>query len=208
MPFVSNKAVAHGAVLSHVDRDNHLVASRVARVTYGVVCSLPVKANDEEHVRRKRLWETDPAGYFYVPDYFDSKLSKVGLLWTNPWMVTQIRSYWQGAKVREDMEFRDSFSLTESNRADFGEQIVPFVCYRGNLSKPEWVDQDACESLTFLDLRHPSDTDNCSIFLYVLSYPRRPKRACQGSSSEEEGVRPGLLPTGLRCGRIFWTHRT
>ena len=62
----------------HVDRDNHKIAVRVARATYGVICAMSVKANDKEHVRRKRLWEIDPAGYCYVPDYFEAKLYKVG----------------------------------------------------------------------------------------------------------------------------------
>ena len=43
------------------------------------------------------------------------------------------------------MEFRESFSLTESNPADFGIQTVRVMCYRGDLSKPEWVDQDPCK---------------------------------------------------------------
>ncbi|KAG9313675.1 hypothetical protein JVU11DRAFT_6020 [Chiua virens] len=122
-----SKVVPNGAVLSHVDRDNHRVASRVARATYGVVCALPVKENDEQHIDRKALWEKDPAGKYYVPGYFDSKLRK-------------------GAQVREEMEFRESFSLTENNPKDFGMQTVRFVCYRGNLSDPKWVDQDRCES--------------------------------------------------------------
>lgn len=67
-------------MLSHVDRDNHLVASRAARATYGVVCALPVKESDEEHLRRKNQWEVDPTGDRYVPGYFESKLHKVGLL--------------------------------------------------------------------------------------------------------------------------------
>lgn len=73
----SNKAVANGAVLSHVNRDNHIVASRVARATYGVVCALPVKQNDKEHIRRKHQWERDPTGECYVPGYFEAKLCRV-----------------------------------------------------------------------------------------------------------------------------------
>ena len=64
-------------MLSHVDRDNHLVASRVARATYGVVYALPVKETDEEHLRRKQQWERDPTGDCYVPGYFESKLHRV-----------------------------------------------------------------------------------------------------------------------------------
>ena len=78
--FISNKAVPNGAVLSHVDRHNHKVSSRIARATYGLVCALPVKVNDAEHIRRKHQWETDPAGDSYVPDHFEAKLYKVSLL--------------------------------------------------------------------------------------------------------------------------------
>ncbi|KAF8545913.1 hypothetical protein OG21DRAFT_1502123 [Imleria badia] len=118
-----NKAVANGAVLSLLDYDNHLVASRVARATYGVVCALPVEANNEEHIRRKQKWERDPTGDCYVPGCFESLVRK-------------------GEHVREEMEISVSFSLTERNSADFGMQIVRLVCYRGNLSDPKWVDQD------------------------------------------------------------------
>ena len=77
--YPSNKPVAnYGAVLSHINRDDHLVPSRVARATYGIVCALPVKENDTEHIRRKGTWEIDPSGDRYVPGYFETKLRKVG----------------------------------------------------------------------------------------------------------------------------------
>ena len=75
--FISHKAVAYGAVLSHVDRDNHLVSARVTRTTFGVVCTVPVNEKDGEHIRRKNTWEIDPAGGHYVPGYFESKIRKV-----------------------------------------------------------------------------------------------------------------------------------
>ena len=80
MPFSSNKAVAHGAALSHIDRDNHKVATRVARVTYGLVCMLPVDENDEAHIRRKRRWKRDLDGVWCIPGSFEAKLCKVGRL--------------------------------------------------------------------------------------------------------------------------------
>jgi len=94
------------------------------------------------------------------------------------------------------MEFRESFSLTESDPADFGMQTVRFVCYRGSLSKPEWVDQDECKFLGFLP-RVFVLTHNCSVFLSILCYPRRPKRGHKRSGSDEGRFRPGLLPTRL-----------
>ena len=60
----------------------------------------------------------------------------------------------KGAKVHEEMEFRESFSLTEKDLSAFGEQTVNLVCYRGNISKPEWVDRDACKSLMFFATRY------------------------------------------------------
>ncbi|KAN0094954.1 hypothetical protein V8E55_003241 [Tylopilus felleus] len=129
-----NKAVANGAVLSHVDRDNHMVASRVARATYGVICAVPAEGNNEEHTRRKGEWEIDPTGDCYVPNFFEAKLHR-------------------GLQVREEMEFRESFSLTESNPASFGEQVVRLMCYRGVLSKPEWTDQDPSSFYPFCSIR-------------------------------------------------------
>ena len=67
-------------MLSHVDRDNHPVASRVARATYGVILALPVDEEDEEHIRRKDQWEIDPTCDRYVPGCFEAKLCKVDLL--------------------------------------------------------------------------------------------------------------------------------
>ena len=67
-------------MLCHVDRDNHLVASRVARATYGMVHAVPVKANDEEHLDREHRWERDVIDDYYVPGCFTVKLLKVGRL--------------------------------------------------------------------------------------------------------------------------------
>ena len=67
-------------MLSRIDRDNRLVTSRVARVTYGVVCALPVDEDEEEHQRRKDQWEIDPTGDRYLPGCFEPIIRKVGLL--------------------------------------------------------------------------------------------------------------------------------
>ena len=51
-----------------------------SHVQYGVICALPVDATDEDHNRRKHLWERDPTGDCYVPGYFESKLRMASLL--------------------------------------------------------------------------------------------------------------------------------
>ena len=62
------------------DHDNRLVTSRVAHVTYGVVCALPVDEDEEGHNRRKDQWEIDPTGDRYLPGCFEPIIRKVGFL--------------------------------------------------------------------------------------------------------------------------------
>ena len=51
-----------------------------SHVQYGVICALSVDATDEDHIRRKHLWERDPTGDCYVPGYFESKLRVASFL--------------------------------------------------------------------------------------------------------------------------------
>lgn len=67
-------------MLSYIDRDDYLVASRTARFTFGVVRSAPVEKNNDEHMRRKHLWERNPTGDYYVPGYFETIVRRVGRL--------------------------------------------------------------------------------------------------------------------------------
>ena len=47
------------------------------------------------------------------------------------------------------MEFRESFTLTESDPAQFGIQKVRLQRYRGSQPAPEWADQDECKLSSF-----------------------------------------------------------
>ena len=144
-PSASNKAVAHGAVLSHVDRSNHRVTTRVARVTYGVISKANANEKDKEHIRRKHLWTKSLNGVWYVPGYFKAKLRKVGpYLSAQRKILTKSWFSFKGTKVPEQMEFRDPFAERISNVSDLGMVRVRYACYRGKLSKPEWLDNDAC----------------------------------------------------------------
>ncbi|KAF8557815.1 hypothetical protein OG21DRAFT_1494559 [Imleria badia] len=113
-------------------------------VQYGVICALPVDANDEEHISRKDQWELDPTGDCYVPGFFESKLR-------------------MGTHAREEMEFREPFSLIGSDPADFGAQTVRILSYRGSLSDPKWVDEDECKS-PFFSSRHRSEREHSACF--------------------------------------------
>ena len=143
--------IVNGALSSYIQRDDHLVASRVARVTYGVVYSVPVEENNQEHVRRKHLWERDPTGNQHVPGYFKAILRKVGSLRQ---LARDVLTYdsprGKGAEIRGQMEYRKSYSLTKRNATDFGVHTLRLWRYRGSLPDPEWVDQDECKNLSFL----------------------------------------------------------
>ena len=70
----SNKAVAVGAVSFYVD---HFVTGRISKFTYGTHHSILYQPSDPEHVRREHKSFFDPAGDKYLPDRFESMLSRV-----------------------------------------------------------------------------------------------------------------------------------
>ena len=101
--------------------------------------------NDEEHIRREDRWIKDLNGIWYVPDYFRAKLCKVSpFLSAQRKILTKSWFLFKGTKVPEQMEFRDPFAERMLNVSDLGMVRVRYACYRGKLSKPEWLDNDAC----------------------------------------------------------------
>ena len=71
---VRNKAVADGAISYHID---HLVSSRVAKLTYGTDCSVPYNPSDGEHRARQKNIYRGPSGQLALPNAFASILTKV-----------------------------------------------------------------------------------------------------------------------------------
>ena len=58
--------------------------------------------------------------------------------------------HFKGARVPEEMECHDPFVRMRSKASDFSvAATLRYACYRGKLSKPEWLDQDACEFFGF-----------------------------------------------------------
>jgi hypothetical protein len=70
----SNKAVAVGAVLFHVD---HFVTRRIAKFTYGTRSRIIYQPFDPEHVKREWRSLLDAAGDKHIPEYFETMLSRV-----------------------------------------------------------------------------------------------------------------------------------
>ena len=70
----SDKAVAVGAISFHLD---HFVKGRISKFAYGVPYCVPYKRSDPEHIRREHKAYKDELGDKYIPDAFDTMLSKV-----------------------------------------------------------------------------------------------------------------------------------
>ena len=49
------------------------------------------------------------------------------------------------SRISEEVELRESFSLTERNPKHFSVQTIRLASYPGKLSNPKWVDEDQCE---------------------------------------------------------------
>lgn len=54
-----------------------MVKGRITKFAYGVPYCVPFKHSDKEHVMRKHKMYTDELGDKYIPDAYDTMLSKV-----------------------------------------------------------------------------------------------------------------------------------
>ncbi|KAI9566246.1 hypothetical protein HD554DRAFT_2025961 [Boletus coccyginus] len=61
----------------------------------------------------------------------------------NKWIKKASGRY--GEQVDEEKEIRHSFCYVMSNQADFDKKQMTIMCYHGNSSNPQWVDEDSCK---------------------------------------------------------------
>ncbi|KAG1830170.1 hypothetical protein EV424DRAFT_1581208 [Suillus variegatus] len=152
-----NKVVADGAVSFYID---HLVSSRVARVTYGVECGMEYNFQDPEHLARQHKAFIDVDGKTYIPEQFESILLK-------------------GTQVSEQREFRKPFFqfATRKSLAECKSYSTDIMCYKGALLEPRWLDTERSSFATL-----------CTIHadLRELSRTLRPKRSALDQSKYYE----------------------
>ncbi|KAG2153153.1 hypothetical protein DEU56DRAFT_954958 [Suillus clintonianus] len=147
----ANKAVADGAISFYID---HLVSSRVARVTYGIECTNRYDSQNPEHLARRHKTIIGINGEKYLSDCFGSILLK-------------------GTQVSELREFRKSFSTTSKSLAACKSHSAEIMCYKGALQEPRWLDTEP-SSFTTLCTIHAD--------LSELSRTLRPKRSAFNQS--------------------------
>ncbi|KAG1856935.1 hypothetical protein C8R48DRAFT_718351 [Suillus tomentosus] len=151
----ANKVVADGAVSFYID---HLVSSRVARVTYGIECKRQYNFQDPEHLARQHKAVIDVDGKTYIHEQFESILLK-------------------GTQVSEQREFRKPFFATRKSLAECKSYSTDIMCYKGALREPQWLDTERSSFATL-----------CTIHadLRKLSRTLRPKRSALDQSKYYE----------------------
>ncbi|KAF8441288.1 hypothetical protein L210DRAFT_3611856 [Boletus edulis BED1] len=145
-----NKAVADGAVSYRID---HLVSSRVAKLTYGTECSLPYNPSDIEHRARQKSIYRGPSAQLALPNAFAS-------------IVTR------GTRVAEKQEFQESFAVRRSSQVGCNSLDIAITSYRGPLEQPTWMDNERDQFSTLCTVRAD---------ITKLAKSLSPKRSVEGS---------------------------
>lgn len=72
--FIRSKAVSDGAVSFYID---HFVRARIAKATYGAICSARYNSTNKEHTQRAATTFVAPSGERRVPEMFCVIIAKV-----------------------------------------------------------------------------------------------------------------------------------
>ncbi|KAF9478438.1 hypothetical protein BDN70DRAFT_994212 [Pholiota conissans] len=117
-----NKAVSDGAISFYLD---HVVRTRISKVTYGTFCSTSYECGDPDHFRRREQSFMSESGVMRIRGFFSVILPK-------------------NTRISETKEFRSAyFTDYESPEAVLkGSLAHEIVCYRGNILEPQWRDID------------------------------------------------------------------
>ncbi|KAF9817090.1 hypothetical protein IEO21_03672 [Rhodonia placenta] len=114
----TSKAVAEGAVSFYLD---NWVSVRVARVTYGVKCSIQYTPSAPDHAQRSSTISQRPSGKQLIPGHFSVLLAK-------------------GTRTREDEQVARAYRR-EAPEANLLDAIAADItCYQGKLKEPCWTD--------------------------------------------------------------------
>ena len=143
----SNKAVAVGAVLFHVD---HFVTRRIAKFTYGTQYRIIYQPFDPEHVKREWRSLLDAAGdkrtlTISKPCYHGFAIHLLLSILLNNLIALQ------GTRVLEDREIRQPL-IYVTRGAPQRQVVSPVIKYTGTLRAPQWMDIEQGSVLSFQHL--------------------------------------------------------
>lgn len=115
-----NKAVADGAVSFYID---HLVKTRVAKVTYGIPVAIRYVSSRLDHIARKKTKILSFSGQWMLPNAFGSILKK-------------------GTRVSEEQESRLRVCRLGESASGCSHISSTISAYSGNLSDAIWMDEE------------------------------------------------------------------
>ncbi|KJA20624.1 hypothetical protein HYPSUDRAFT_42934 [Hypholoma sublateritium FD-334 SS-4] len=116
----ASKAVSDGAVSFYID---HFVRARIAKATYGAICSARYNPTNKEHTQRAATTFVAPSGERRVPEMFCVIIAK-------------------DTRVSEGTEFRQTYNQVSFKKSYFQRLASPVWCYRGTRSALGWKDLD------------------------------------------------------------------
>lgn len=116
-----NKAVSNGAVSFVLD---HVVTTRVSRLTYGLYCDTPFRSEDPEH--QKRANRT-------FRDQFDGKRMLKG-----KYQIILPKNI----RIRETVEFKEAFTQKSTDKKSLKTISAAILVYTGKKSNPTWASDD------------------------------------------------------------------
>ena len=140
--FFRNKAASDGAISFYLD---HVVRTRVSKVTYGSFFTPRYNASDPDHRSRSHEVFIGVSGEERINGAFDVILPKVSCLITFLKSMFLTNFYLKNTQVSETKEFRSNCCYVSSS-ADFRAYSDSVWCYRGNIVTPKWKDVDTSES--------------------------------------------------------------
>lgn len=115
-----NKAVADGAVSFYID---HLVKTRVAKVTYGTPVAIRYDSSRLDHIARKKTKILSLSGHWMLPNSFGSILKK-------------------GTRVSEEQESRLRICKLGESASGCSHITSRIHAYNGDLSDAIWMDEE------------------------------------------------------------------
>ncbi|KAF9527254.1 hypothetical protein CPB83DRAFT_936155 [Crepidotus variabilis] len=116
-----NKAVSDGAISFYLD---HYVRARMAKVTYGSRVCAYYDGSVPEHIQREKDMFVEVDGTTMLTGAFHTVLSK-------------------NTQVSEEKEFSRPLIASFSQSFALNKIEVEIMCYRGELTKPKWLDVDS-----------------------------------------------------------------
>ena len=141
--FISNKAVADGAVSFYID---HFVSARVSKFAYGLEMYCEFDPLNNEHKRRENKTFKTPEGSLGIRGIFSVILPQVRDAPAINCIDLNLTLMFQNTKVLETEKFSKFYCKTASKKTSLESVNLTIFSYRGKSTDSEqWMDKEECK---------------------------------------------------------------